>query len=459
MKLINSGAGSGKTTSLAEVILSRNSKSSVNTHIFVIAYSNYASSVIRTRLTTSKRKTQAQIHISTIHSFLWNFVIEPYYYLLFGTQFTEISSQILGGDQKFRASKLKQLREDHILHVSEFSRIAKKVIIGSKTACKREKAIRAIVLKHLALFVDSIYIDEAQDMDQNTAEIIEVLDSKGIFCYLVGDINQDLHARNGFKYLIKMHKSNSELKTENYRCPRTHVMLSNRYISYNQVSMSTTSGRLGYVLEKDTDVQLLLEEYSKGLIYINKSIRHFNVHSSNSSDSLKRMEYILRKYHTTVADYAESDSEVSKKWAFDIARWVWRSIESGTESQVVVQSLIKLLHQAYSRKLYAELYECINLLQKIKDSTGSMSSVPLCSIEAAKGSQSDRCLLIMSTDLFRVLIGESNKKNSTTNALYVALTRSIDQLLIILTREVTSHYSDRKIEKSMNQLGIFLCRK
>ncbi|EPD01655.1 hypothetical protein Lpp78_16642, partial [Lacticaseibacillus paracasei subsp. paracasei CNCM I-2877] len=91
--------------------------------------------------------------------------------------------------------------------------------------------------------------------------------------------------------------------------------------------------------------------------------------------------------------------------------------------------------------------------------TGSMSSVPLCSIEAAKGSQSDRCLLIMSTDLFRVLIGESNKKNSTTNALYVALTRSIDQLLIILTREVTSHYSDRKIEKSMNQLGIFLCRK
>ena len=451
MKLVNSGAGSGKTTSLADVIIKREAESSSKSHVFVIAYSNYAADVIKKRLESARNADVQNLHFSTIHSFLWNYIIQPYYFLLFGVHFMSISNARLSSDNKFRASKLKQMRDDGILHVSEFSKIAKHVVKGRKTATKREQSMRAVILDHLSNFIGSIYVDEAQDMDQNTADILEVFDNVGIFCYLVGDVNQDLHARNGFRNLIQSNQSNSTLNRENHRCPPLHVELSNKYLPYEQVSTSKVDGQLGYVLEKDCNLQQIMEEFSGGLIYISKSIRNFRVHKPTNMNNFEQLEYILRKYHVIVPEYSDLNSEISKKWAFDLAHLVLYVIRSGGSIRNIVDGLIKKLHQKYSPKLYAQL---INSVEEIDDQENNANDFPVISIEGVKGNQSDNCLLIMSTDLFRVLVKENKRTNSTTNLLYVGLTRSTNKLLIMLTKEVSEHYSEKEINSKLKALGI-----
>ncbi|MBW4802109.1 UvrD-helicase domain-containing protein [Loigolactobacillus coryniformis] len=451
MKLVNSGAGSGKTTSLADIIIEREAESSSKSHVFVIAYSNYAADVIKTRLTSAMTADIQNIHFSTIHSFLWNYIIEPYYFLLFGIQFISVSNSKLSSDNKLRASKLKQMRTDGILHVSEFARISKQVVKGRKAATKHEKSMRSVILDHLSNLIGAIYVDEAQDMDQDTADILEVLNNTGIFCYLMGDVNQDLHARNGFRSLIENNQQNITLNKENHRCPQLHVELSNRYLPYEQVSTSEVKGKLGYVLEKDCNLQQIMEEFSDGLVYISKSIRSFKVHKSTNIEVFEQLEYILRKYHVIVPTYSDINSQASKKWAFDVAHLVLEAIRSRVSIRDIVNRLIKKLQQTYSPKLYAQL---INSVKEIDSQGNNANGFPVLSIEGVKGNQANNCLLIMSTDLFRVLIGEHKKANSTTNLLYVGLTRSTNKLLIMLTKEVSEHYSEKEIKNKLEALGI-----
>lgn len=151
MKIVNSGAGSGKTTSLADIINKREAESSNTSHVFVIAYSNYASAVIKARMASIMTAGNPNVHFSTIHSFLWNYIIQPYYFLLFGVQFMSISNSKLSSNNRFRALKLSQMRTDGILHVSEFTRISKQVVQGRKTVSEREKNMRAVILEHLGL--------------------------------------------------------------------------------------------------------------------------------------------------------------------------------------------------------------------------------------------------------------------------------------------------------------------
>lgn len=453
MKLVNSGAGSGKTTSLADIIIEREAESSSNSHVFVIAYSNYAADVIKTCL-TSAMTTDADIpnvHFSTIHSFLWNYIIQPYYFLLFGVQFTSISNSRLSSNNKFRASKLKQMRTDGVLHVSEFARVSKQVVQGRKKVTKREKRMRAMILDHLSNFIDSIYVDEAQDMDQDTADILESLNNSGIFCYLVGDVNQDLHARNGFRSLIENHRQAITLNKENHRCPQSHVKLSNIFLPYDQVSTSKVEGHLGYILEKDCNLRQIMDKFNDGLIYISKSIRSFQVHRQTNMSVLEQLEYILRKYHVIVPAYSDMNSETSKKWAYDVAHLVLDAVRSQVNMHDIVNKLIKILRQPYSATLYAQLIENVREFDA-QDNNENVFSIS--SVEGVKGNQADNCLLIMSTDLFRVLVGENKKANSTANLLYVGLTRSTNRLLIMLTKEVSDHYSEKEINNKLKALGI-----
>ena len=69
------------------------------------------------------------------------------------------------------------------------------------------------------------------------------------------------------------------------------------------------------------------------------------------------------------------------------------------------------------------------------------------SIESVKGLESDNCLFVLTTDLAPYLFQIKHDYNKTKNLLYVALTRSLNHLTILITNEVEEKYSKDFIEK------------
>ena len=72
------------------------------------------------------------------------------------------------------------------------------------------------------------------------------------------------------------------------------------------------------------------------------------------------------------------------------------------------------------------------------------------SIESIKGLEAERCLFILTTDLAPYLFGKKTEDNKTSHLLYVALTRSLDNLTILVTKEVEAVYTKAAIVAFFN---------
>jgi len=452
MKITNAGAGAGKTAKLADHILNRfNQLSCPHTHIFVIAYSNYAISVITNRIKQKHGSIPDNIHLSTIHSFLWNYIIKPYYFLLFKQQFTEISNQNIIDKPQYRAKKFYEMRNNGILHVQEFSRVSKKVLVKKAHDTKKVTKKRKHILYNLGEFIDSIFIDESQDMDMDSASCISALDASGIECFLVGDENQDLHSRGGFSFLIKKYFSQVCVDSENHRCPQTHVLLANRFSKVKQISTTGELGNIKYILETKCNVNQIVKEVGDSLVFINKSTHSLRVHKKNR-ENIKQLEYVIRKLHCQSPGFQDISSTPSKKWAFDVTRKIVDEVRKKQKSpSVITNNVINLMNLSYDKRKYAELIQSI---KSISSHCKENLNFPLNSIESVKGNQCNECIFFISTDLFAYLIGEKTKSNATMNALYVGLTRSKNYLLLIFTKEVTEKYKVEFIEQKMRDLNI-----
>lgn len=82
----------------------------------------------------------------------------------------------------------------------------------------------------------------------------------------------------------------------------------------------------------------------------------------------------------------------------------------------------------------------------IKATDTATSDIPVVSsIEIIKGREAERCLFILSTDLAPYLFREKTEDNKTSHLLYVALTRSLDHLTILVMKEVEEKYTREKI--------------
>ena len=146
MKIKIAGAGAGKTTNLAKSIINKHKNIPINKNIFCITFTNNASDTIRNKLVEFYGEIPNNIKISTIHSFLYQEVINPYYFLLFKKQYSEISNIKLDPNSKFKNKQLSELERENILHVSVYSERAKWVIYKKSGDTKEQKKM---FLKHL----------------------------------------------------------------------------------------------------------------------------------------------------------------------------------------------------------------------------------------------------------------------------------------------------------------------
>lgn len=75
------------------------------------------------------------------------------------------------------------------------------------------------------------------------------------------------------------------------------------------------------------------------------------------------------------------------------------------------------------------------------DKQVDVSSNPVVSsIESIKGLDSENCLFILTSDLAPYLFLQKKEENKTKHLLYVALTRSLKDLTIMVTTEVEAKY-------------------
>ena len=103
MRIIIAGAGSGKTTNIASIIAESANNRLSGKYYFCIAFTNNAVNHISRKL--SELYTGGipdYIKVMTIHSFLYQEVIKPYYYLLYGISYERVSFKPLDDNIKFK---------------------------------------------------------------------------------------------------------------------------------------------------------------------------------------------------------------------------------------------------------------------------------------------------------------------------------------------------------------------
>ncbi|HGH0729245.1 TPA: UvrD-helicase domain-containing protein, partial [Staphylococcus pseudintermedius] len=162
----------------------------------------------------------------------------------------------LPSEPKYKANRLKELKEQNTVHVEEVTQIAKFVLVGKSSDRKIVKEKRKKILATIGRYLDSVFIDEVQDIDSHLSGIIKVLHENGFYLHLVGDPKQDLRGKNELRKLIESFGQYVEYKRENYRCPISHVNFSNKYVieEERQNYQNTNLGTIKYLFETDIDV-------------------------------------------------------------------------------------------------------------------------------------------------------------------------------------------------------------
>lgn len=136
VKIKVAGAGAGKTTSLAEEVYYSYQNNSKN--IYCLSYTNASVETIEERL---RKKFDGEIPeriiVSTIHKFLYQELIKPYNFFLYQIDYDRIVN-IKFDNLKYRNSKIKQLKDNKILHVEEIPQVARYILLDKSLDRKKQ---------------------------------------------------------------------------------------------------------------------------------------------------------------------------------------------------------------------------------------------------------------------------------------------------------------------------------
>ncbi|EJR27818.1 UvrD-helicase domain-containing protein [Bacillus cereus] len=445
MKIVVAGAGAGKTTSMAQVVLDRLKEVTNGKIIYVITYTNAARNRIREKIIELNGSIPKQLFIETLHVFLLREFIFPFHHLLYEKQFTKASQIELPGKPIPRMRKVKELETNKIIHVTKVTETAKWIICKKTKDIKDTKEKRKKILDIVSRYLDSVFIDEAQDIDKHLIGIIELLDSKGINMCLVGDPKQDLRGRNAFKTLIDTNKQHVEYIAENHRCPISHVQLANSYISEEEVQLPQKAlfGELGYVFERDTNIIDLVDITNWDYAYIYKKNERFTTHINDKNKAEQNLTYELK----SIVKKLEINEQIVDKFVYDIKKMILKSLAEEDNSKIFL-----ILEEALSIKLILQDKKKLEEVLDMNRETPTAKGVLVNSIDSIKGLEGDKCLFILTMDLAPYLFGEKSTQNKMLNYLYVGLTRAKQKLVFLVANEVEDRYGRENVNAYFKEI-------
>lgn len=431
MKINVAGAGAGKTTGLAAQIIERHKCTPEHKNIYCVAFTNSAAESIKEKLTAYYGVIPHNIIIGTIHSFLYQEFISPFYYLLYKKHYKSIASIDLPANQLFKQKKLRELEDKSILHVEKIPERAKWVIAKKSSDKAREKEIRKAIINVFCSYCATVYVDEAQDIDTNMKEIFSALDGSGIDLILFGDPKQDIRGYGCFRELITAHMDNTSYISTCHRCPKEHLLLTNSLVRLEEQQLSEkTGGQIALLFESDCTTDINLQMYD--LKYIYKKNDRFDTHTHTNEKSFDNLYYEI---HTILSSLSKDlDKSTVKITSYKFAQLMMRWRQSGKTVSQAIASFCDYTGRL-EKTQYAKLYEAVSACCMT-----SQSQTVVSSIESVKGLEGEHCLFILTSDLAAYLLGNKTEENKTKNALYVALTRSLSMLTILICMEVEEEY-------------------
>lgn len=447
MRVKVAGAGAGKTTKMAARILDIDIPT--GKVVYCVAFTNAAADNIRSKLIEQNGVVPDDVKVSTIHSFLYSEFVQPYYHLLYGSRYRKISTIELSPQPAYRRKRISELEDMQLLHLTAIPERAKWVVHKKSKDTARIKAMRAKVLAMFGGYCHKIIVDEAQDIDKDVRDILLALDKTGIDIELCGDPKQDVKGRKCFRELIGMFPDDVTYSSECHRSPQLHLDVSNRLADEREKQIADEgicTGSINVLFESEEDVAALVADGGFGLLYISKKNDRFGTHASLDDDS--RFNTLRHHLDTAIRDKHGSDVtdlEI-KRAAYYFAEQMISFVDNGGSVNAAINKGIDSGWFDCDRAMYAKMAEPL----KATIPAGS-TTVTVKSIEAIKGLEDESCLFILTTDLAPYLVGEKTDDNKTKHLLYVALTRSLDNLTVLVTKEVESRYSRKRI---MDALGI-----
>ena len=449
MKISIAGAGAGKTTKIADSIIECYENSAPDKVVFGIAYTNNATECIGNKILQYYGYLPERIHVCTIHSFLYHELIKPYYYLLFGTQINGISAKDLSSIKpQFKNAEYKKLEEKGYLHVEAISERAKWVFVKKSSDIKKTRDNRKVIQNTFMTYCGGIFLDEAQDINDDILEIILQFQELGINMMVMGDPKQDLRGYGNLRKLIKKYPESVKYVIECYRCPSDHLALSNLYVepSEKQISHSKIDGKLTFVYETELEVERFISENNFGMIYISEKNDLFDTHMSQSSEIDEALFFEIKDIFKLT--HPNDDTKKLSRAAYYFAEKLTYEIQKTHDVKKTINGFTIDLGVHITQKQYASLATMLSNLISSSDERPIMVS----SIDSIKGMEADNCLFILTPDLTAYLLSEKTDDNKTKHKLYVALTRSTDKLTILISKESECKYGRDRIDAFVEKI-------
>lgn len=448
MKVNVAGAGAGKTTLMSDLITG--CVIPEGKVVFCIAFTNSAADNIFEKVEKKLGEVPDNIRISTIHSFLYQELISPYYYFLYGKQYEQISVIDLPDNEGLKGSKLSELENDSILHITKIPEKAKWVAYQKSSDRKAIKDLRRIILNRFSNYCEAIYVDEAQDISEDVRLILESFDKVGVKIILYGDPKQDVKGTGQFKEIIDMTPDVNFISVC-HRCPQKHLDISNTLASVSEQQIAAkdnADGSVEVVFESDIDnVQDFLDSGNFGLKYISMKRSRFATHGKR--EHRERFETLLYEVHRAMAEkWSDHKSELEiNRAAFYVTERMLKDFDYGSKAEGIISKWVK--SGTFDRLDSKRYFQMISAFCSEDD---SIENIPVVSsIEIIKGCEAERCLFILSPDLAPYLFLDKTDDNRFRHLLYVALTRSLDQMTIMIMKEVEIGYTREKIVDFFNR--------
>ena len=438
MKVNVAGAGAGKTTKMAKLITELEIPE--GKVVFCIAFTNAAATNITEKVEKMLGVIPNNIRISTIHSFLYQELVYPYFFAIYKKHYERLSVIDLPPKPEYKRAKLSELEADNVLHFTMIPERAKWVVYQKSSDRKAEKEIRKKLLARFSDYCAAIFVDEAQDISQDVKIILEALEQSGVQIILYGDPKQDVKGLGMFREIIE-NTSSVNYIPECHRCPQKHLNLSNTLApeaEKQHADEGNADGSINVVFESDVeDIYQFIEEGNYGLQYISMKRDRFATHEKRESGD--RFETLRHEVHRAICDKwtgIKSELEINRA-AFYLTEQMLAASDSGiAEPAIIAQWVNNGMFDCLTGKRYKQMESAIKAIDPVTPDIPVVSS-----IEIIKGREAERCLFILSPDLAPYLFRQKTEDNKTSHLLYVALTRSLDHMTIMIMREVEEIYT------------------
>ena len=440
-------AGAGKTYAMAEEILNFNRYNNEEKDIIAITYTNTARDNIYNNIYKQNLEIPTRVKISTIHSFLLEYIIYPYSNYILGKKYSKATSIPLSDNIAFKNKRISELGDKQIVHNEKVFKLSKQIIVPYKNDNVLIKKKKEIVLDHILSSISSIFVDESQDLDEDVIKILELLGNSGIYIYMIGDPKQALKYPQVYNQFVNNVAENKipsfeYLPSNNItrRLPKKHVYISNIVCtnSEKQTTIKEIEGNLKYIYSDDTNFRKVYHSFQNdsSICYIKRRSNQFNTHNKNTIDSILLEEVLKLNLNGDDID----------AFLYEKIQELYSLIESNNNIKLGLKIFLNKYKIRLSTNNYAKLISSLDDKQN-KDFN-------ILSIDKVKGLEKENCMFILDDSLLEYLFKIKNKRNKEMNYLYVGLTRSSKNLLLVIDVSNLKKFDKDFIDRKMLELKI-----